>query len=262
MHTDPSVEAADQAYPTHSTFEAEGDQPQGRPRQHDTVRVYSWNIGGKPVQDALKAIEISKTSTDTVACFQELPRTQAGWQTTIINDVYTLVQYRDDLRQWRGNGILFRTGTFKCLRRKANHVGVWVKLRHSETQTEMWVGSVRLSTGVTDDITAEEIQDFLRLRPARPHQVVLMADYNTRLSWTAGGGPRGHVRPTTGRADNLVTELEGRGLQMCPPRRNTSGRYQPADPEELVQGVDRSTGRRSQGSRFLRLPLRNVATGR
>ena len=169
------------------------------------------------MQDALKAIEILKTSTDTIACFQELPRTQAGWQTTVVDDHHTLVQYRDDLRQWRGNGVLFRTGAFKCLRRKANHVGVWVKLRHTQTQTEMWVGSARLSTGVTDDITAEEVQDFLRLRPPHPNQVVLMADYNTRLNWSAGGGQRGHVRPASGRADNLVTELEGRGLQLCPP---------------------------------------------
>ena len=179
----------------------EGGLSQGQQHRHREIQVYSWNIGGKPVQDALKAIEVTKPFTEAIACFQELPRTQAGWQTTTVSDDYTLVQYRDDLRQWRGNGVLYRTEEFTCLRRKANHVGVWVKLRHVGTKSEMWVGSARLSTGVTDDITAEEVQDLLRLRPALPNQVVLMADYNTKLAWSAGGGPRGHARPTSGRAD-------------------------------------------------------------
>ena len=46
------------------------------------LQFVSWNIGGKPVQDALTAIKVVQSLSDTVVCFQELPRTQAGWQTT------------------------------------------------------------------------------------------------------------------------------------------------------------------------------------
>ena len=185
-----------------------------------SLQFVSWNIGGKPVQDALTAIKVVQSLSDTVICFQELPRTQAGWQTTKVDERYTLVQFRDDLRQWRGNGILFDSDQFVCLRRKANHVGVWVRLRHVETQAEAWVGSARLSTGVTDDVTAEEVQELLALRPPSPQLVILMADFNTRMAWSRGGGSRGCFRPTSGRADNLLAEVEGKGLQLCPPGEN------------------------------------------
>ncbi|CAE7305768.1 unnamed protein product, partial [Symbiodinium necroappetens] len=155
--------------------------------QAQPLKFVSWNIGGKPVQDALTAIKVDER--------------------------YTLVQFRDDLRQWRGNGILFDSDQFVCLRRKANHVGVWARLRHVATQVEVWVGSARLSTGVTDDITAGEVQELLA---SNPQLVVFMADFNTRMAWSRGGG-RGCFRPTTGRADNLLAEIEGRGLQFCPP---------------------------------------------
>ena len=185
--------------------------------QNHAVELLSWNIGGKPVQDALHAVKVAHSLSNTVVCFQELPRTRAGWQTTKVEEHYTLVQYRDDIRQWRGNGILFDPGHFTCLRRKANHIGVWLRLKHVETQVEMWVGSSRFSTGVTDDVTAEEVQEFLALRPPNPQLVILLADFNTRLAWSRGGGDRGQLRPTTGRADNLLAELESKGLQLCPP---------------------------------------------
>ena len=191
-----------------------------RADEHRTqpLKLLSWNIGGKPVQDALTAIKVVHSLSDAVVCLQELPRTQAGWQTTKVDERYTLVQFRDDLRQWRGNGILFDPGCFVCLRRKANHVGIWVRLRHIATQVELWVGSARFSTGVTDDVTAEEVQELLALRPPQPQTVILMADFNTKMAWSrGGGGARGYFRPTSGRADNLLAEMESRGLQLCPP---------------------------------------------
>ena len=48
----------------------------------------------------------------------------------------------------------FPTAGYACLRRRANHLGIWVRLRDLETGQELWVGSARLSTGVTDDVTA------------------------------------------------------------------------------------------------------------
>ena len=221
MHLDPGSESCKQEGSTHTS----SVQPhvQTIPRRADTSRTQavaflSWNIGGKPVQDALTAIKVVHTLSNTVVCFQELPRTQAGWQTTKVDERYTLVQFRDDLRQWRGNGILFDSDQFVCLRRKANHVGTWARLRHLETQVEMWVGSARLSTGVTDDVTAEEVQELIALRPPNPHVVVLMADFNTRMAWSRGGGSRGQFRPTSGRADNLLSEVEGKGFQFCAPK--------------------------------------------
>ena len=59
-HSDPRLEAAKGEHYPSPTLNIAGVLPQGQRHQHRTVRIYSWNIGGKPVQDALKAIEVTK----------------------------------------------------------------------------------------------------------------------------------------------------------------------------------------------------------
>ncbi|CAE7390465.1 unnamed protein product [Symbiodinium sp. CCMP2592] len=195
--------------------------PETDDRPGSQVTFFSWIIGGKPVIDALTSIENStrvQPLQECVIALQELPRASPGWKTTTEHGGKVLLQYRDDDLQWRGNGILFDPTVFQCLRRKACKLGIWAKLRHRKSSTDLWVASARLSTGVTDDITAQEIQEFLKLRPPLPNRAVLLADFNTQLKWASAGGSVGKPQPTTGRADYLTSELETRGYQLCPPK--------------------------------------------
>ena len=194
--------------------------PEGVAPKSHSISLLTWNIGGKPVDDALKAIDFSSpsASNDSIIALQELPRTSPGWHTTKQEGGRLLVQYRDDDLQWRGNGIAFSPDHYVCLRRKANSIGVWVRLRHKASATEFWASSLRLSTGVSDDVTAQEIQEFLQLRPHQPERAVLLGDLNTRLTWSSGTGQLGQVRPSNGRADYLVSEVESRQFQLCPPK--------------------------------------------
>ena len=193
--------------------------PEGQDARQHKVLFLSWNIGGKPVADALKSIAISspEASSEGVISLQELPRISPGWHTTKQEDGRLLVQYRDEDLQWRGNGIAFCPEHYTCLRRKASHLGVWLRLKHKATSSEFWASSFRLSTGVADDVTAQEMQDFLQLRPHQPSQAVLLGDFNTRLTWSAGAGRVGQVRPSNGRADYVVSEVESKQFQFCPP---------------------------------------------
>ncbi|CAE7940376.1 unnamed protein product, partial [Symbiodinium necroappetens] len=161
------------------------------------VAFVSWNIGGKTVETA------------------ELPRLAPGWHTTK-HENKTLIQYREE-DQWRGNGIMFSPTEYTCLRRKANSVGVWARLRQISTGSQFWVCSARMSTGVSDAQTAEEAHDVLSLRPPTALPSVILADFNTQLKWTRAAGERGQIMPTTGRADYLQSELERRRYHMHPP---------------------------------------------
>ena len=76
--------------------------------------------------------------------------------------------------------------------------------------------SARLSTGVPDAQTADEMHSVLALRPATCLPSVLLADYNTWLVWTGAAGAYGQPTPTTGRADYLYSEMERRGYHLCP----------------------------------------------
>ena len=138
--------------------------PEGHPERakadEGEILFYSWNIGGKPVDAALTATENCKEHADIFA-FQELPRREPGWHASYVEQ-RTLVQYRGE-DQWRGNGVCFPTGMYSCIRRKASDIGVWLRLRDLTSCRELWVCSTRLSTGVSDDVTADEIQGMIRL---------------------------------------------------------------------------------------------------
>ena len=204
--------------PIHTLKDTSGP-PEGSSQNHTLISFFSWNIGGKPISDALKAVDVAQPhkARDGIMALQELPRVAPGWHTTKEEGGRLLVQYRDDLRQWRGNGIAFNPEKFVSLRRKASPVGVWLRLRHRDTGAEFWVSSARLSTGVPDSTTAEEIQVFLKLRPKVPSQAVLLSDFNTRLTWSAGAGRIAQPSPSCGRADYLVSEIETQHFLMCGP---------------------------------------------
>ena len=104
------------------------------------------------------------------------------------------------------------------------------------TEAEFWTSSARFSTGVTDDVTEEEAEALLKLRPSVPRPAIRFAVFNTHLEWSSGAGQRGHIRATNGRADNLVNEVKGRGCQFGAP--------EPCqwDPVELGRGAGRLTG--------------------
>ena len=164
-----------------------------------------WRKAGREVDSAIFAL-------------QELPRVQPGWRTTYVEE-RTILQYRGE-DQWRGNGVCFRTGAYEPLRRKANNLGVWVRLRDVGSGREFWVCSARLSTGVSDDVTAEEMRQVLRCRPPTTLPSIVLADFNTQLKWTSAAGPLSQVLPSSGRADFLCSEVERQGYTFHAPLRN------------------------------------------
>ena len=175
-----------------------------------------WNIGGTKLMDALEATlqNHDSRSDSPLLAFQELPRIDTGWKTEAF-DRYTLVQYRAD-NQWRGNGILYPTTEWRVLRRKASHLGIWLRLRSTASSQEIWIGSGRLSTGVTADITAEETAQYLALLPATTLPVVCSMDFNTHLHWTpTASGPT--LLPRDSRADYLATEIRSAGFAALAP---------------------------------------------
>ena len=200
---------------TTGSFSSRGD----RILHHDpSTELFfaSWNIGGTSEDDALKAIAHSEPSLVHIAALQEMPRRPVGWNTAASDD-FTVVQYRHDDQQWRGNAVCYRTSLFQVVRRKGCRFGLWLRLKHVATQDEFWVGSGRLSTGVTSDVTADEAQVLCRLLPPTLLPVLLLADFNTKLKWSAACGPTGVFRSSEARSDYLHSELANYSLAFRAP---------------------------------------------
>ncbi|CAE7432317.1 unnamed protein product [Symbiodinium sp. CCMP2592] len=207
--------------PSGSTFENPRDRPnKGRPLPTPALpRVlelacFTWNIGGKPLEDAIKSLCLTSPVYPDVIAFQEVARRAVGWKSDQI-DQFTIVQTRHD-SQWRGNALAFRTDGFSLVQGKSCPHGIWIKLKHKDTGQQIWYGSLRLDTGCTADVAAEQTQILMQTLPNTPLPVLLLGDWNTKLRWT-GRASRGEVRPVDGRGDYVTSEVHDRGLKFVPP---------------------------------------------
>ena len=171
----PSSTSAGQAKP--SCRQATQDTP-----AFIEIPVASWNIGGSSFANAVQSIARAEDTKPQIICLQEMPRREVGWNTQTEGD-YSIVQYRHDDHQWRGNAVAF-SSAFQVIRKRGCRFGIWLRLRHLRTLNECWIGSLRLSTGVNSDVTADELSIVCRLLPPTILPTILLGDYNTKLSWT------------------------------------------------------------------------------
>ncbi|CAE7710422.1 pol [Symbiodinium sp. CCMP2592] len=183
--------------------------------QYMTISVASWNIGGTSIEDAIKSTRLDAKGKVDLFCIQEMPRRTVGWQSDVISDL-TVVQYRHDDTQWRGNAIAF-SSDFQVIRRRGGKYGIWLRLRHLPSSNEVWIGSHRLSTGVTSDVTADELQSLCALLPPTLLPVILMGDWNTHLKWSRVSGSRADLRPTEARSEYVLSQLGTCGMTMQAP---------------------------------------------
>ena len=92
-----------------------------------------------------------------------------------------------------------------------------IRLRHLASHNEFWIGSLRLSTGVNSDVTADELRTVCKILPPTLLPTMLLGDYNTKLRWTNAADPRGDLRPTEARSEYVISELGSYGLRMQAP---------------------------------------------
>ncbi|CAE7235616.1 unnamed protein product [Symbiodinium sp. CCMP2456] len=179
------------------------------------IPLACWNIGGTSPSDAVQSTRRAMETKPQILSIQEMPRREVGWHTEVIEDL-TVVQYRHDDRQWRGNAIAYGSD-FQVLRRRGCRFGMWLRLRHLPSSSEIWIGSLRLSTGVTSDVTADELQEVCKILPATLLPVILMGDFNTKLKWTDALDTQGDLLPTEARSEYVLSELGSCGLCMKAP---------------------------------------------
>ena len=113
---------------------------------------------------------------------QEVPRTEAGWQKVEIEG-WTLLQYRHE-DMWRGTAVGYRATEWTVLQRKAHGRGFWVKMRHIERGTQMWMGTAHFTQGCLHVQHVAEVQQCIAALPPTALPVFLAADSNASIGWT------------------------------------------------------------------------------
>ena len=178
----------------------------------------TWNVGGVPTQRVLEiALEAnSQQGLDRpeFIFLQEMPRTDDGWKQSLLHG-YRVHEYRSP-DMWRGNAIAVNDATWTVTRRKGGPQVAWTRVRRKATGEQMWLGSIYLSTGVTADVTDEEMLDVVRSLPATDLPVLLAGDFNSALKW-GWLEDRIQIVPNNQKTQFVSSRLAERHIELRPP---------------------------------------------
>ena len=103
------------------------------------------------------------------------------------------------------------------IRKKGHEYGSWYRLRHVNTQAELWVGSIYVPPhhGMVDLQT--HVSGMLSVLPACNLPVVLMGDTNAGLKWSSVEG-QGTAAGADGKGRVLIDCLASQGFALVAPR--------------------------------------------
>ena len=152
---------------------------------------------------------------ESVFALQELPRGSVGWKTESLHGWEVLSHRSHD--QWRGVGVMYNPKVWAIMRRKEFDRGLWVRVRHVETQAEMWVGSIHCTQRCSQVTHAHEINQAMEMLPLTTLPTLLMGDVNACVGW--GRGAQG-LFPfgKDGKALKMLDVMKSRSLRTHTPR--------------------------------------------
>ena len=128
-----------------------------------------------------------KAGTDCSLCkrdvvlVQEFPRAKEGWHSELLGHLKA-VTFRPK-GMWRGTGLLFDSAIWNIVSRRYTRRGVWIHLRHLESQEAVWFSTAHFSPGVTHEVYEAEVEDHLRAKPRQCRALVFQADLNCSFRW-------------------------------------------------------------------------------
>ena len=146
---------------------------------------------------------------------QELPRGDAGWKSDTLQG-WEVLSHRSS-EQWRGVGVMYNPKTWAIMRRKEFDRGIWVRMRHVETQAELWFGVIHCTQRCSQVAPAQEIHQALETLPPTTLPTVLLGDVNACVGWGKDGRglfPFGK----DGKGLKMLDALKSRNLQVHVPR--------------------------------------------
>ena len=162
----------------------------------------------------LSALEAEGTSPSLIG-LQEICRGSAGWNTTKLGK-YTVVSYRDE-EAWRGVGILYDSKQWSVMRKKCSPHGIWCRMRHFDSQQEVWMGSIYIAPQFTAADVATKVEAHLQVLPATMLPCMLAGDTNAGIRWNSTGDSVIAVG-TDGKGRVLFDTLLAAGFELTPPK--------------------------------------------
>ena len=175
-----------------------------------------WNLGGGSLSLLPASVRagLSEAKAPDIIGLQEVRRSDEGW-TTACEENWQILSYQG-IENWRGTGIAYRPKIWQVMRKRANEHGSWYRLRHSETQRELWFGVVYVPPHATISELQERLVLVMSLLPSTTLPCCLSGDVNSPVSWNYD---EGEVVATgeDGKGRVLLDVLQSQGFSLVPP---------------------------------------------
>ena len=144
-----------------------------------------------------------------------MPRREAGWHSEQHQGWTALTHRHEDV--WRGTGLIYRSSSWKIVRRLASGRGTWFRLRHATFSNEFWVGTAHFDPGCTQTVHRAAVDEHLsRLKPTTL-PVIFASDVNSQIKWqqTEEGDSRPFGRD--GKTVGFLDATAAKGFRLAAP---------------------------------------------
>ena len=179
--------------------------------------MLNWNVGGAALGDLPRALGEAtecKFRNDDIVILHEMPRTEAGWQNHVFDQLRVLA-HRDE-NQWRGTGVGFSDRAWTVMRKISSENGVWTRLRHLTLGQELWVGSLYIKPDCNQVEHERRVNQHLGCLPATHLPVILGCDLNSPFAWSTLNGQSLQAVARTGKSNQFLTQLASRSIELIP----------------------------------------------
>ena len=178
-----------------------------------SLKAASWNLAGVSTK-AIETIFAHIVDCDVVAV-QEFPKQVAGWK-VIEGEKFHGITHQN-YSMYRGVGVLYRSDKLQLLKKSSTSRGVWVQLRHIQTQQKITIGSLHLPNNEVKEEVARLLAEFLGVKPGGAQMTVVLGDFNVQFSWRECNNEV-HPGVITAKWAALRQGMAEVGLQQAEPR--------------------------------------------
>ena len=113
---------------------------------------------------------------------QEVPRAKPGWMWREIDKMGMWSYQHDDT--WRGTGIAFHMDRWVVMRKLHCSAGCWFRVRHIQSGSEMWLGSVYIAPHEPMIEHQNLMRGMLSSLPATTLPTALLGDVTAPIKWS------------------------------------------------------------------------------
>ena len=191
-----------------------GHEKEVPPMESVAIRIGSWNLAGASSK-AVKAILTHVLEYDIIGFQEYAKQKDAGWQLLKGDDFHGVVH--QNYVMYRSLAIFYRKNKFQLLRKRQTQRGLWIHLKHLESDKTIWVGCCHFPNNEPVEEIARLHREFFTIPREVADQKIAVGDFNVQFTWSEVGTGI-EPKTLTNKWARLRQQAADQGLRQATPQ--------------------------------------------